>query len=614
MLYKLDRFGRAKRVRMVDVFKKITMKQGGKKPAAGFDGWNQHMFRQMCILSGCDYLPKHSKETHIAGIGLSKAFKLIKEHRTASNALVHLDNKDAAQIPPNYTEAVRRADLTFQHQLCYCSDTETLRPLHPYPDDLDLSEDLTFAGAMLPASQAKDLAEGRLNPKTLRSIRPVAFSKRTKSRLDYMKSTWSGKPNPAKEGHTQDRSRVKAKHSIVALLRRTPQPRPKARTASWSQPTPVTNHVGNEAGAAAAKRRVDLARIGEASDPGRSAWAELHPPAPEPDSLDEMIASANEDALLPSTAPTPAAPKRPSRNPFAAAAPAAPAATGAVITGARSPRGGVLFDATGVSPVAPGLASPVGGLCPTPRHTPGPGFALAPVAAVSGTGSPSKRKRGSPSKQHSAARNPQSKRAAIADFIKRQQASHAAHNADDAGKATSAGRSPPTRTSPRNARHSPGASCRASPARPRTRNEPLMLNVSDSDGEADLCKPLQHATRVSPRRVVSRSGSPQRARDADLCKWSQPATQLSPRRAASRSGSPRGIGATPRGTLSPRPIEGATAPGTALAAPRQAAKPQNAFSKMMQSAASGAFASKRKAAPMKTRPWAKARGKRSKRR
>ena len=57
-------------------------------------------FRQMCILSGCDYL------SGIKGVGLKKAYKLFKEHGNVYNVLqaMKTDKKKRKpwEIPDNY--------------------------------------------------------------------------------------------------------------------------------------------------------------------------------------------------------------------------------------------------------------------------------------------------------------------------------------------------------------------------------------------------------------------------------------------------------------------------------------------------------------------------------
>ncbi len=47
-----------------------------------FRGWSLTEFRQMCILSGCDYL------TNIPNIGINTAYEMMRAHKTADNVSV----------------------------------------------------------------------------------------------------------------------------------------------------------------------------------------------------------------------------------------------------------------------------------------------------------------------------------------------------------------------------------------------------------------------------------------------------------------------------------------------------------------------------------------------
>lgn len=47
-------------------------------------GWDQSMLQQMCILAGCDYLES------LPGVGICKAYKLIKENKSYDKASITL--------------------------------------------------------------------------------------------------------------------------------------------------------------------------------------------------------------------------------------------------------------------------------------------------------------------------------------------------------------------------------------------------------------------------------------------------------------------------------------------------------------------------------------------
>jgi exonuclease-1 len=66
----MDKFGEAI---------EICYKDLSSNESLDFTGWTPSLVRQMCILSGCDYIAS------IQGIGLKTAYKLLKQHRTVEN-------------------------------------------------------------------------------------------------------------------------------------------------------------------------------------------------------------------------------------------------------------------------------------------------------------------------------------------------------------------------------------------------------------------------------------------------------------------------------------------------------------------------------------------------
>lgn len=67
----------------------------------------------MCILSGCDYL------SNLPGVGLKKAYILIKQHRSVTKVLRALRLEGNIRIPLTYAADFERALLTFRHQRVY---------------------------------------------------------------------------------------------------------------------------------------------------------------------------------------------------------------------------------------------------------------------------------------------------------------------------------------------------------------------------------------------------------------------------------------------------------------------------------------------------------------
>ncbi|KAA1108349.1 Rad2 nuclease [Puccinia graminis f. sp. tritici] len=122
--------------------------------------WDERQFRQMAMLSGCDYL------SSIPGLGIKKAHDLIRRHQTAERAIkaTRLDGK--LPVPPKYEQSFREAELTFEHQFVYDPTTRTMIPLTPLPESPPSPQALAGCGEKWPDQIAIDVAEGRVDPMT----------------------------------------------------------------------------------------------------------------------------------------------------------------------------------------------------------------------------------------------------------------------------------------------------------------------------------------------------------------------------------------------------------------------------------------------------------------
>ncbi|XP_075530626.1 exonuclease tos [Dermacentor variabilis] len=132
------------------------------------DRFTHEKFRQMCILSGCDYLPS------LPGIGLGKAskfFKLISnpDLRATLPKLPSYLKMPALTVDNQYIEDFLKAENTFRHQLVFCPIRNELVPLNPYDPSVDPT-DMTYAGQQLPREQAFDIAVGNIDVNTGQKI------------------------------------------------------------------------------------------------------------------------------------------------------------------------------------------------------------------------------------------------------------------------------------------------------------------------------------------------------------------------------------------------------------------------------------------------------------
>ena len=120
-------------------------------------GWTPVEFRQMAILSGCDYLPS------IVGMGLKNAHRLLRRYKTVDKVLQAVRLEGKMRVPQTYAREFRKAELTFVHQRVYDPRSQKLVTLTPLPDGFE-DELVPFIGAAMDEHVAKAIAEGWLDP------------------------------------------------------------------------------------------------------------------------------------------------------------------------------------------------------------------------------------------------------------------------------------------------------------------------------------------------------------------------------------------------------------------------------------------------------------------
>ena len=149
-----------------------------------FVGFSQQMLLEMCVLSGCDFLPR------LKGIGVKKAHTLMKRFRHFVRAVKHL-RYNGTHVPRGYEDDFHRALLVFKHQRVWDSEAGVLRHLEPIPegglsislqrgaDGAEVAQmpadcvDLNFLGAHMDDDTTRGIAVGDVNPHTLEPYPPV---------------------------------------------------------------------------------------------------------------------------------------------------------------------------------------------------------------------------------------------------------------------------------------------------------------------------------------------------------------------------------------------------------------------------------------------------------
>lgn len=134
-----------------------------------FVGFSDADFRNMCILSGCDYL------ANIPKLGLKTAYRLVRKHRSIEKALRMLQFEGNFRVPVDYLTDFRQAELTFLYQRVFCRKAEKLVTLTPPGKEINL-DTLPFIGADMVPEIAIGVSRGDLDPTTKEPIilKPLA--------------------------------------------------------------------------------------------------------------------------------------------------------------------------------------------------------------------------------------------------------------------------------------------------------------------------------------------------------------------------------------------------------------------------------------------------------
>lgn len=140
-------------------------------------GWTSDLFRQMAILSGCDYLPS------ITGMGLKNAHRLLHRYKTVKKVLQAIRLEGKLRIPPDYIAQFEQAEKTFIYQRVYDPRAQTLTTLNPIDiddagDDADADAVMTYIGPMMSDAEARGIACGDIDPISRKPMQDVVPSYR----------------------------------------------------------------------------------------------------------------------------------------------------------------------------------------------------------------------------------------------------------------------------------------------------------------------------------------------------------------------------------------------------------------------------------------------------
>ncbi|KAF9269671.1 PIN domain-like protein [Marasmius fiardii PR-910] len=97
-------------------------------------GWSDKQFRQMAILSGCDYLPS------ITGVGLKTACAMLRKWKTPEQVIRAIMLEGKKSVPKGYLQQFRLAEKCFLYQRVYDPVVGRLVHLTEVPNEEEWDE------------------------------------------------------------------------------------------------------------------------------------------------------------------------------------------------------------------------------------------------------------------------------------------------------------------------------------------------------------------------------------------------------------------------------------------------------------------------------------------
>ena len=144
----------------------IRFEELGRNRGLSFIGFTPEMFLEMCVLSGCDYLPS------LNGVGVKKAHSMIRRFKTYSKVLRHMKFEGIA-VPKDYESRFEDALLTFKYSWVYCPEKQAIVNLNDPRGVLDEAtiKDLPrLIGVRHPPELARAVAHADVHPMTLEAF------------------------------------------------------------------------------------------------------------------------------------------------------------------------------------------------------------------------------------------------------------------------------------------------------------------------------------------------------------------------------------------------------------------------------------------------------------
>ncbi|ESK88357.1 exodeoxyribonuclease 1 [Moniliophthora roreri MCA 2997] len=242
VLFKLDTVARTVVSISIDNFASVTA--SGDANSISLLGWSAKQFREMAILSGCDYLPS------IPGVGLKTAYTMLRRWKTPEQVVRAIGFEGKKSVPKGYMKNFRLADKCFLHQRVYHPGLERLVHLNDLPDDEDWDDVVdAFVGSDIDPSLAKAIAMGDRDPVTRVAMEDMnpGFAPRSRILQELPVATKQANRSPKGKGKARGQPAVEGILSFFGPNAKIP-PTPKSPSIIRPKITPGTMVAGKDSG------------------------------------------------------------------------------------------------------------------------------------------------------------------------------------------------------------------------------------------------------------------------------------------------------------------------------------------------------------------------------
>ncbi|EDQ85176.1 uncharacterized protein MONBRDRAFT_29551 [Monosiga brevicollis MX1] len=185
IIYKLEESGEAQLMEVNLLYRGAQLDSN-----INFASWTPTMFRWMCILAGCDYLPSAAR------MGIKSAYRIVRTSRSIAQICKTMSAQGFAG-DAEYMRGFVKAENTFLHQVVFDPQTQQLRYLTAWPEGSDGSQH-NYVGELFENELARAIACGALDPMTHRPHQ---------SHAERSAATASAKRS-ANQAHHNDRSQL----------------------------------------------------------------------------------------------------------------------------------------------------------------------------------------------------------------------------------------------------------------------------------------------------------------------------------------------------------------------------------------------------------------------